>query len=66
MMSLMGFTVKYLSLMMSTTRNSAIAVQRTAIPLEWQAFKFAYPVYARDTALETIVELIKNKFLLWN
>jgi hypothetical protein len=66
MISLMGFTVKYLSLMTSTTRNFATAVQRTVILLEWQAFKFVYPVYARDTALETIVELIKNKFFLWN
>ena len=44
--------------MTSTIRNSNTAVQRTAIPLEWQVFRFVYPVYARVTALETGVELI--------
>ena len=60
----MGFIMKCLSLMMtSTTRNPATAVQRTAIPLEWQAFGFVYPVYARITALEMTVEFINvNKF----
>ena len=65
MMSLMGFTVKYLSLMMtSTIRNSATAVQRTAIQLEKQAFRFVYLVYVRVTALETIAELINVNFFV--
>ena len=56
-----------MKLMMSTTRNSVTAVRRIAIPLEWQAFGFVYPVYARIIALETGVELLNvNKFFLWN
>ena len=55
-----------LSLMMWTTSNSATAVQRTAVLLERQVFKFVYPVYARYTALETIVKLINIEFFCGN
>ena len=55
--------MKCLTLMvMSTTRNPATAVQRSAFLLTY-ALSFVYPIYARYTALETGVELVNiNKF----